>query len=190
MLPVWLRDHGMHGVVADLGVKEAGRAAECRAQFAGRGHHRPGQGAIVGLAVMVFEHQAQAVPAQGERRRLRRREGPKAVLPVQAAEQGIEREAEADPPGGARGVVVDGQPEGDQLHQLGRVGQQVPPFAQRLAHQGELPGLEITQAAVDQLARAARSGAAHGGLFQHDHPITGRGRRLCHSRPLDAATDH
>jgi len=62
-------------------------------------------------------------------------------------------------------------------------------LAQRLAHQPKLRGLEIAQAAVDQLAGAARGVRGNGVALDEQHAVAGRRRSLRDAHAMDAAAD-
>ena len=76
---------------------------------------------------------------------------------------------------------------GLQLDQLRRDPQVYGALAQTLAHQRELAGLEVAQAAVDELARAARRAAGERTLLDEERAVSGGSGGLQHSGSVDAA---
>ena len=84
-----------------------------------------------------------------------------------------------------------GNRNGHGSHEVRRKpGQEQPPLAQRLAHEAQVEHLEVAQAAVDQLARAAgRARRDVARLHERDREPAG-GRVQGDAGAGDAAADH
>src|SRR5437773_6125418 len=73
--------------------------------------------------------------------------------------------------------------------EFGRQAKKDGPLAQRLAHEPELAGFEITDAAVDQLGGAAARPGSEVAPLEQEHPEPAHRRVARHGCALDAASN-
>jgi hypothetical protein len=160
------------------------------AEVTGGGHDGPTQGGIVRLAVEIPEHGTEAVgPEAVELVPRAGRDTLEAGVAAQSAQHCVKREARAKEPAPAPHPHIDRHVEGNEAHEVGGDAQEDRPLDERLAYEAQLAGLEVPEAAVDQLARAAgRSGGGHAALQQHDG-VAPCGQRLRHAGAEDTRAD-
>ena len=156
-----------------------------RAEALGLGQHREHEAAVVGLAVV--EQVARGRPAGGQRRQalddLVAADHPVAVgLPVAvlapapaAGHRVVQVEAHPDHPVGPR-AIEGGHHEGQRPDEVRRQPDHELALQQRLAHEAQVEVLQVAQAAVDELARAARGAGGVVGLLDERDRVAARGR--------------
>ena len=146
------------------------------------------QAAVVDRAVRKGEAALQVTAQWSPEFRCRKAHIRRSFERAPAAEPIVEEEAKPDRPGGAEPVLI-GQHETQPADQMRRDPEQ--PFAldQRLAHQAKLEILQITQAAVNQLAARRRRVMSQARLLDEQYAQPPTGRVAGDSGPVDAAAD-
>src|SRR5262245_14200947 len=76
-----------------------------------------------------------------------------------------------------------------QSHEIRRDPQQPRALAQRFEHEPELSSLQVTQATVNELARAARRARRERALLEEQHGVSGRRCGLCNADAVYSAAD-
>ena len=181
-------------VVEQIGDLHAVRAHG--AEALGLGQHREHEAAVVGLAVV--EQVARCRRAAGQRRQplddLVAADHAVALgLPVAilapapaAGHRVVEVEAHAHHAIGPR-AVEGGHDEGQRTDQMRREADHELALEQRLAHEAQVEVLQVAQAAVDELARAAGGPGGVVGLLDERDRVAARGRVEGDPGPGDAA---
>ena len=85
--------------------------------------------------------------------------------------------------------AVDGEQEAERSHAVRSQACQAPALVQRLAHESQVPVLQVAQAPVDQLRGRGRGGAGPVALLDQGDPQAAQRRVVGRPRTIDAATD-
>ena len=171
--------------VDDLGVVED-RGARLRR----RRHVGEAQAAVVRPGVLVDATAAKAVEAEAGNAS----PGPLGLdesTELFTGERRVRPQPRLDRRGPVRAAAVDGEQERDPPDQVRRDdAQQRPPLRVRLPHELHVAEPEVAQAAVDQLRRGARRGAAEIGAVDERDAEPGSRRLVRHPCADDPAADH
>ena len=178
-------------VVAQCSAGELRRTQQARAELLRRAQHRAGQGRIVGLGIVVPEHRFKIGGFQAvERRPQLTWHAAEMRVTGKPRQQRVQRQADAQLPWAAARLPVDREVETLQAHQCRCEAKQRAALVQALAHQVKLPGLQVTQSAVDQFAGTAGRAGGDGGLLEQHYRMAGSGGGLRHAGAVNTGADH
>ncbi len=114
---------------------------------------------------------------------------PKRVLASNPPSSAYIHKPSSQLPGPPPRVAVDGNEEWFELDEFGGDSQMNGAFAQTLAHQRELAGLEIAQPTVNQFARPAGCAAGEPAPFDEQRAVAGGRSRLQYTGSVYASAD-